>query len=34
MLAAGSRIAQYEVREPLGAGAMGQVFCARDLELG
>jgi serine/threonine-protein kinase len=34
VLAAGSHIGQYEVLEPLGAGAMGQVFRARDLKLG
>jgi eukaryotic-like serine/threonine-protein kinase len=34
MLAAGARVGQYEVLEPLGAGAMGQVFRARDLKLG
>jgi eukaryotic-like serine/threonine-protein kinase len=34
VLAAGSHVGQYEVLEPLGAGAMGQVFLARDLKLG
>jgi serine/threonine-protein kinase len=34
MLATGSQVGQYEVLEPLGAGAMGQVFRARDLKLG
>jgi serine/threonine-protein kinase len=34
MLAAGSHVGRYEVLEPLGAGAMGQVFRARDFRLG
>jgi Tol biopolymer transport system component len=34
MLAVGSHVGQYEVLEPLGVGAMGEVFRARDLKLG
>src|SRR3972149_12279991 len=33
-LSAGSRIGPYEVVSPLGAGGMGQVFRARDTQLG
>ena len=34
MLATGGHVGQYEVLERLGAGAMGEVFRARDLKLG
>jgi len=33
-LAAGSRIAQYEILEPLDGGSMGEVYKAKDLRLG
>lgn len=33
-LTAGSRLAQYEILSPLGAGGMGEVFRARDTVLG
>ena len=33
-LTAGTRLASYEVLSPLGAGGMGEVFCARDTSLG
>jgi serine/threonine protein kinase len=33
-LAAGSRLGSYEIREPIGAGGMGEVYRARDTRLG
>ncbi len=33
-LAAGNRIAQFEILEPLGGGSMGEVYKAKDLRLG
>ena len=33
LLAAGSRVAQYEILAPVGGGAMGEVYKARDLRL-
>ena len=34
MLAAGTRLGPYEIISPIGAGAMGQVYSARDTRLG
>ena len=33
-LSAGSRLAHYEIVEPIGAGGMGEVYRARDTKLG
>ena len=33
-LATGTRLASYEIRSPLGAGGMGEVYRARDIKLG
>ena len=33
-LEAGSRLANYEILEPIGAGGMGEVFRGRDTKLG
>src|SRR3954470_6661268 len=34
MLDSGFRIGPYELLSPLGAGGMGEVYCAKDLKLG
>src|SRR5262245_22114531 len=33
-LTAGTRLGSYEVRSPLGRGGMGEVYLARDIDLG
>ena len=32
-LAAGTKLGPYEIFAPLGAGGMGEVYCARDIRL-
>jgi hypothetical protein len=33
-LASGTKLSQCEILSPLGAGGMGEVYCARDTTLG
>jgi len=34
LLSSGDKIGQYEILAPIGAGGMGEVYCAKDLRLG